>query len=79
MQDLGLIGDWIMEGEARGETSRARKTALRFLIKRFGTLPPALLERIEQADADWCDALLDRAIYAANLSELADLYDNAPE
>ena len=52
---------------------------LRFLVKWFGTLPPALLERIEQADADWCNNLLDRAMDAESLTELADLYLNAPE
>lgn len=83
MQDLGLVGDWIMEGEARGrvegETEGTRKTTLRFLVKRFGTLPPSLLERIEQADADWCDLLLERASAAQSLTELADLYPDAPE
>ena len=91
MQDLGLISDWIREGEARGEArgkaegeargkaETARRMTQRFLVKRFGTLPTALLERIEQADADWCDALLDRAEDAESLTELADLYANAPE
>ena len=83
MQDLGLIGDWIQEGEARGEArgraETARRMTQRFLVKRFGTLPPALLERIEQADADWCDMLLDRAADVGTLAELADLYINAPE
>ena len=91
MKDLGLIGDWIREGEARGEAlgkaegkaegeaETARRMTQRFLVKRFGTLPTALLERIEQADADWCDNLLDRAENAANLTDFADLYANAPE
>ena len=70
-----LEKDWFMEGEA--ET--ARRMTLRFLVKRFGTLPTSLIERIEQADADWCDHLLDRAEDAGNLAELADLYANAPE
>ena len=79
MQKSGLIGDWIQEGEARGRTETARRMTQRFLVKRFGTLPTALLERIEQADADWCDNLMDRAADAGNLAELADLYANAPE
>lgn len=83
MQDLGLIGDWLEDrearGKARGETEGTRKTVLRFLVNRFGTLPEALLERIEQANADWCNNLLDRAITAESLSELADLYVTAPE
>ena len=95
MQKYGLIGDWIREGEARGEArgkaegqaegeargraETARRMTQRFLVKRFGTLPNALIERIEQADADWCDHLLDRAEDAASLAELADLYANAPE
>ena len=87
MKELGLIGDWIREGRAEGKAEgraeggaeTARRMTQRFLVKRFGTLPTTLLERIEQADADWCDNLLDRAIEAANLSELADLYANAPE
>ena len=83
MKDLGLIGDWIQEGEARGRAEgraeTARRMTQRFLVKRFGTLSTALLERIEQADADWCENLLDRAEEAASLAELADLYANAPE
>ena len=83
MKEFGLIGDWIQEGEARGEArgkaETARRMTQRFLVKRFGTLPTELLERIEQADADWCDHLFDRAADAGNLAELADLYANAPE
>lgn len=81
MKDLGLIGDWIREGEARGEAQgkaeEARRIVLRFLVKRFGTLPPALLQRVEQADSDWCNDLLDRAMDAETLTELADLYPDA--
>ena len=69
----------IAQGEARGKTEEARKIVLRFLVKRFGTLPPALLKRVEQADADWCHTLLDKAMDAEALTELADLYANAPE
>ena len=67
------------EGEARGRMEMARRMTQRFLVKRFGTLPTTLLERIEQADADWCENLLDRAENAESLAEIADLYANAPE
>ena len=71
--------NWIREDEARGRAETARRMTQRFLVKRFGTLPTALLKRIAQADADWCDNLFDRAADAASLVELADLYANAPE
>ena len=73
------IAQGIAQGEARGKAEEARRIVLRFLVKRFGTLPPALLERVEQADADWCNMLLDRAMDAGILAELADLYTDALE
>ena len=83
MEDLGIIGDWLQKREARGmaqgETNGIRKTAQFVLGQRFGDLPPALVEQIGQADAEWCNILLGRAMKAGSVAELADLYVTAPE
>ncbi|MCG8416436.1 MAG: DUF4351 domain-containing protein, partial [Proteobacteria bacterium] len=50
------------EGRDEGRQAGQRAIVLRLLTKRFGPLPPAALERIEQADTstleDWADRLL---------------------
>jgi hypothetical protein len=60
----------IAEGKAEGEARLARAMTLHFLTNRFGVLPEELVQRIEVADADWCQSLFDRAIHASSLAEL---------
>jgi hypothetical protein len=81
-----FIADWIEEGvaqgvaqgmaqgmaqgEAQGETREARRLALHLLSRRFGALPEALVERIQAAEKEWCEQLLERAMGAETLAEL---------
>jgi predicted transposase YdaD len=78
VQGASSIDDWIeegrmegrMEGREQGRTEAARTIALRILRTRFGELPPALVERVEGADAAWCEALVERAVEVESLDDL---------
>jgi len=65
MKGSSLIDDWIVE--AREE--EARRMALRVLGKRFGELPGALVERIQSAEAEWRERLLDRAMEVESIEQ----------
>ena len=65
-----IIDDWIAEGEARGRYEQARRIAMSVFWKRFGELPSALVERIEQASAEECERLVERALEIESLEEL---------
>jgi hypothetical protein len=54
------------EGRAEGERALLR----RYLAQRFGTIPPALDQRIEQADAEAVTALFDRALTVEHIGQL---------
>jgi predicted transposase YdaD len=58
------------EGEARGQTREARRILLRQLRRRFGDLPEEVVDRIQNADRDWCEAMVDRLFEAGSLDEL---------
>ena len=73
------VAEGMAQGMAQGEAIGARRTALFVMKKRFGSLPPALVERVEQADAEWCNTLLERALQSAAVAEFADLYTDSPE
>lgn len=74
LENLGIISDWIADGEARGEargrTEEARRIRLRLLRARFGELPAELSARIEAADPEWCEALAEQALRVESLQEL---------
>jgi predicted transposase YdaD len=78
VRGASIIDDWIAEGEARGRADgelhgraeEARRFTLRLLRKRFGELPPALVARIEAADAEACEALAEAALEAESVAEL---------
>ncbi|MCC2669659.1 MAG: hypothetical protein K0Q72_2130, partial [Armatimonadetes bacterium] len=78
VRGASIIDDWIAEGEARGQAlgetrgrvAEARRLTRQALTIRFGELPEALAARIEQADADACEALFLRAVVAKSLEEL---------
>lgn len=59
----GFIDDWIAEGgakgEARGEVREARRLAEHLLSKQFGKLPEVLITRMQVADKEGCERLLD--------------------
>jgi len=73
LKDAGIIGDWIEEGEARGRAEATRRLTLRLLRSRFGDLPSALVERIAQAEPEWCEELVERAMQSESLDELSDV------
>jgi flagellar biosynthesis/type III secretory pathway protein FliH len=58
------------QGLAQGETQAARSFLLRQLRKRFGPLPAGVVERIEAADREWCEAMGERLLDAASLEEM---------
>jgi predicted transposase YdaD len=74
IKETGLIGEWLDEAEARGETrggARAAQNALlRLLESRFGTVPESVVTRVRAADEEWCYALVERAALAATLADL---------
>ncbi|MCC2667644.1 MAG: hypothetical protein K0Q72_115 [Armatimonadetes bacterium] len=73
-----IIDDWIAEGKEvgkeegkeEGRAIEARRLTREVLSVRFGTLPEALLARLEILDADTCEILFRRALVAASLDDL---------
>ena len=55
--------------ETRGEARAARTTLLRLLQHRFGAVPPSILERIESADAAWCQERTLELLSARSLDD----------
>lgn len=74
----GIIEDWIAEaeerakadGESRGEAHGVQRTTIKALSLRLGELPETLKERINSAEPDWCDRLMERAFSVESISEL---------
>lgn len=56
--------------EARGELKGKRAALRKILHGRFGALPRALEERIDEADSAQLDGLLDRAIAVESVADL---------
>ena len=69
-----FVDDWIEEGEARGEArgeaNEARRLANVLLRRRFKELPEALAAKINSAEKDWCEGLLERAMTVETLTAL---------
>lgn len=69
------------EGEARGraegEALAARQLVLRQLQMRFGELPDSVVQRVMNADRDWCMGIGERLLEARSLTEL-DLRESDP-
>jgi hypothetical protein len=63
-------GEGKILGVAEGEIEALRRLTLRVLYQRFGMVPPALVTRVEQGEASWCQELFDRAVGGAPLSDL---------
>ncbi len=74
LKEASFIEEWLQEreaqGVARGGAEAARSFLLRQLRKRFGELPNGVVERIEAADREWCEAMGERLIEATSLEEL---------
>jgi hypothetical protein len=54
------------QGRVEGERAMLR----RYLTWRFGSIPPALEERISRADAETLTTLFDQALAATTLDDL---------
>jgi hypothetical protein len=78
LKGVDFIDEWIAEsfakgeaqGEARGELRKARAIALDALRKRFGELPPSVVQHVESADAQACSDLVLRLLDGVSLQEL---------
>jgi predicted transposase YdaD len=70
MKTVSFVEEWIQEGEARGEARGARQVLLRLLRRQFGELPPPVLQQIEQADLEECEAMAERVLDAKSLEDL---------
>lgn len=86
LEDMGLIGERIAAqiaekeavawnkgqevGHAQGRTEEAREMAKRVLARRFGALPAVWAALIDRSDAEWCAALVERALEVESLAEL---------
>ena len=82
LKEASFIQEWIEEGVKKGieqgieqgiERGRAegeRGFLLRLLEARFGPLPGAVVARVEQASAEWCQETGVRALTATSLADL---------
>ena len=61
---------WKQEGIEQGYEEHARATLRRQLTQRFGALPTAIDQRIEQAQQAQLDAWLDQVISAPSLESI---------
>jgi Domain of unknown function (DUF4351) len=69
-KQVPFIEDWLEESEARGEARGIRDMLLRLLRAKFGDLPEAMVERVESADREWCEAIGERLFEVNSLDEL---------
>ena len=60
-----------VEAKAEGKAEGERNLVMRVLSKKFGSIPPAARDRINVADAAWCERILDQALDARTLAEIA--------
>lgn len=78
LKGASWIEEWIAEGEERGEakgrtegrTEGIRRTLLLLLRERFGELAPTVVNRVENADPEWCEQTAIRLLNARSLAEL---------
>ena len=66
LEETGVVSAWIAEAEIKSK----RETTLHILTKRLGALPNDLVERIQKADATWCEKVIDRALEVESVTEL---------
>ena len=60
----------IRQGVRQGRIAGQRAILERFLLRRFGTLPPAVLERLDTASADDLDAWAEGVLDAPTLEDV---------
>lgn len=64
------IAQGIAQGRAEGRAEGERSLVRRYLVERFGMIPPALEARIADADAEALAALFERALHATGIDTL---------
>jgi hypothetical protein len=73
LKEASIIQEWIQEGEARGEArgreAAAREMLLVVLQQRFGTLPDAVVARVNQETEEWCRNAFSQALAAGSLDD----------
>jgi hypothetical protein len=73
-----LIERGFEQGLAQGRADGKRDDVLKVLTKRFGAVPAALGEQLEQVnDVERLDALLDAALAAQSLEEFVQTLNNS--
>jgi hypothetical protein len=73
-----LIERGVEQGLAQGRAEGKRDDVLKVLTKRFGAVPAALGEQLEQVnDVERLDALLDAALAAQSLEEFVQTLNNS--
>jgi len=65
-----ILDQKVAEGEARGEARGLRSALRTMLVGRFGMIPPALEQRIANADLRTLSGMISRAVVAPNLEDL---------
>lgn len=82
LKGAGIVEDWIEDGIKRGEAlglargraegrvEQARHLLLCLLKERFGDLPDHVEERVNNADAESCEATSRKLIHAESLADL---------
>jgi hypothetical protein len=73
-----VLQDWLADeleqrweqGHTEGELEGERKAVRRAVRSRFGAIPPALEQRIAQADSPALESLLDRIVKAASVEDV---------
>jgi len=70
LKEASFVDEWVKEGEERGRAAGLRRAVLLLLRLRFGDLSPAVIARVQNADAPWLESLVDRIETARSLQEL---------
>jgi hypothetical protein len=70
LKETSFIEEWLEERGDQSEAQAARRFLLQLLRERFGELPAAAVERVEQADAAACEEWGLRLLRATSLEEL---------
>lgn len=64
------LKDGEIKGEIKGETKALSRTALKFLIKKFGVIPDDLKEGIQKLDASTLEIIIDNILEYESLEEV---------
>ena len=70
LKETSFIEEWVLQGEARGALRATRSVTLEILRAKFGELPPSVVGKVEEADADRCREIMGHIFTAQSLEEL---------